>query len=184
MYSASCVCVCGLCVCVLRPFIKSRRKRRKKIILFRWFSVSTIFGGPVFLLFISRCGPFIGNLLYKSSSERERRKSLFFFLLFLFCNATTTTTTSNNGTQTPHKSDSRRGSPAVFDGSRTIFWKNLFGGRPFSFFLFFSFFFFCGWTRCQINTNPSREREKRERVGEYYYNETYRGKRERYINPA
>jgi hypothetical protein len=47
----------------------------------------------------------------------------------------------------------------------------------FSFFLFI--FFFCGWTRCQINTNPSREREKRERVGEYYYNETYRGKRER-----
>jgi hypothetical protein len=29
-----------------------------------------------------------------------------------------------------------------------------------------------------------REREERERVGEYYYNETYRGKRERYINPA
>jgi hypothetical protein len=59
---------------VLRPFIKSRRKRRKKIILFRWFSVSTIFGGPVFLLFISRCGPFIGNLLYKSSSEPERER--------------------------------------------------------------------------------------------------------------
>jgi hypothetical protein len=67
---AVCVCV----GCVLRPFIKSRRKRRKKIILFRWFSVSTIFGGPVFLLFISRCGPFIGNLLYKSSSEPERER--------------------------------------------------------------------------------------------------------------
>lgn len=164
MYSASCVwVVCCVCVCVLRPFIKSRRKRRKKIILFRWFSVSTIFGGPVFLLFISRCGPFIGNLLYKSSSERERRKSLFFFLLFLFCNATTTTTTSNNGTQTPHKSDSRRGSPAVFDGSRTIFWKNLFGGRPFSFFLFFSFYFLLLRMNPLSNQHEPLEREREER---------------------
>jgi hypothetical protein len=164
VYSASCVCVCGLCVCVLRPFIKSRRKRRKKIILFRWFSVSTIFGGPVFLLFISRCGPFIGNLLYKSSSERERRKSLFFFLLFLFCNATTTTTTATTAHRR-HTSQTVVGAHLRFLMDPGRFFERIYlVAVPSLFFSFFLFiFFFCGWTRCQINTNPSREREKRER---------------------
>jgi hypothetical protein len=150
---------------VLRPFIKSRRKRRKKIILFRWFSVSTIFGGPVFLLFISRCGPFIGNLLYKSSSEPERErgeKVSFSFYCSFFA--------MQQQQQQPATTAHRRHTSQTVVGAHLRFLMD--PGRFFERIylvavpsLFFSFFLFSSSADEPVvkSTRTPRERERRER---------------------